>query len=456
MELPRLFKTASFRLTAFYGTLLVASFVVLLSVSYLTLTAALRDQMKTKIDEDFRSLSEEWIGDGDNSIIQDVHDKLKSSGNAGGFYFFVDSHGTKLAGNLDGISLKEGWQELPFAGVLSMPANNLNDRDHQLWGEGRRLPDGGFLFVGQDAFRVLAAQETILNSFLMSAGMALAIAAIAGMYFSNGFLRRIDSINEASQKIMDGNLRQRIAVHGTSDEIDRVSLNLNRLFNNNEKLLESLKHMGASIAHDLRSPLARLRQGLEETRLTSVTAKHYKDAVDRAIGDTDQILSIFSALIRIAQIESGSRRSGFVNCDLSGLVEKVAHTYIAVAEDEGKALSLDVARDISFHGDAHLLLQLFANLIENAIRHTPIGTQITVKLGRDGTQIKLVIADNGNGIPAELRRRVFERFFRLDASRSTPGSGLGLALVAAVAELHGVEVRLDDNYPGVKATLHFA
>ena len=254
---------------------------------------------------------------------------------------------------------------------------------------------------------------------------------------------------------MQGKLHERIQIHGTSDEIDRLSVNLNRLFDSNENLLESLKQMGTSIAHDLRSPLTRLRQGLEETRLKSVTAKQYRQAIDRAIEDTDHILSTFSALLRIAQVESGSQRSGFANCDLTELIEKVTNTYIAVAEDCQKELFAEIAPGVSFLCDSHLLLQLFANLVENAIKHTPVGTKISITMDVHQSQARVIISDNGPGIPEEQRGRVFERFYRLDESRSTPGNGLGLALVAAAAELHGIAISLDDNRPGLRMTLLF-
>jgi len=455
VQVPRLLQTASFRLTAFYGLLLVSCFILLLSISYWTLTSALRDQIKTKVEEDLHSLSIEANSDGSAAIVQDIADRLRLTGIPAGFYYLADTNGKKLAGNLDNVDTKPGWQEVPFSGTITTTLEGLDDQDHRLWGQGHILPDGGFLFVGQDAVRALTAQETILNSFAISAAITLLVAAVAGAMLSLRFLRRIDSINEASQKIMSGKLHERIQSHGTSDEIDRLSANLNELFDSNEALLESLKQMGTSIAHDLRSPLTRLRQGLEETRLKSVTTKQYKQAVDQAIDDTDHILSTFSALLRIAQVESGAQRSGFTLCDLSGLVEKVANTYVAVAEDGQKELSADIIPGISFLGDAHLLVQLFANLVENAINHTPVGTKISVALNIDQSQAQFVISDNGPGIPEEQRLRVFERFYRLDDSRSTIGNGLGLALVAAVAELHHITISLDDNKPGLRMTLLF-
>jgi signal transduction histidine kinase len=365
-----------------------------------------------------------------------------------------DSDGRKLVGNLAAVPRVEGWNESGWSSSANQAAMSGDD-DHQLWGAGKFLDDGSFLFVGQDAFRVLAAQEAIVAAFAWSSGIALVIASLLGLLMSRNFLRRIDDINRTSRLIMDGQLKQRIPVRGTSDEIDRLSLNLNQLFDRNQSLLESLKQVTTSIAHDLRTPLSRLRQDLEETRARRMKLEDYRAAVDAAITDSDKLLGTFAALLRIAQIESGTRKSGFRNFDLSALVSRVASAYEPVAEDEGKAFTASVQPGIMFHGDSELLLQMTANLIENAIRHTPPGARIEVRLDYAPEASTLTIADTGPGIPIDMCERVFERFFRMESSRTTSGNGLGLALVGAVAELHGVSVQLEDNQPGLRALLRF-
>ena len=252
---------------------------------------------------------------------------------------------------------------------------------------------------------------------------------------------------------MEGRLKARIPVRNSPDEIDQMSINLNRLFENNQRLLESLKQVSASIAHDLRTPLGRLRQGLEEAYAGPDDAAELKRAIGSAVLDSNNILKVFSALLRIAQVESGSRRAGFKIVDLSTLVRRLEAAYEPVAEDEGKRVRFSIEEGVTVTGDEDLLLQAVANLIENALRHTPMGTDVLVELKRTDSGIELTVADTGPGIPPEMRSRVFERFFRLDQSRSTPGSGLGLALVVAVAELHGMEVVLEDNSPGLRVRL---
>ena len=220
-------------------------------------------------------------------------------------------------------------------------------------------------------------------------------------------------------------------------------------------LMEGLKQVSNDIAHDLRTPLSRLKQRLEEVRSEANSIEEYKEAVDQAIQDADIALSTFGALLRIAQIESGTRRANFSDVDLSSLLANLATTYSAVAEDMGKTLVSSIEPNIHVRGDRELLTQLFVNLIENALRHTPSGATVSISLAlREGGPIAEV-SDTGPGIPESERANVFKRFYRLDRSRSTPGAGLGLALVAAVAELHTARIELLDNEPGLKVAVNF-
>ena len=252
----------------------------------------------------------------------------------------------------------------------------------------------------------------------------------------------------------DLNLDQRIPERGTSDEIDMLSRNLNRLLDSNHALLESLKQVSNSIAHDLRTPLSRLRQGLEE-------AHHKNDpstlraTLESAMGEADQLLATFSALLRIAQIESGSSRSGFKLVDLTAIFQHVADTYRAVAEDQQKIIIVSLVETVRILGDRDLLVQMLVNLIENALHHTPFGTTIRLSLENGALGSIGIIADSGAGIAESERKKVFERFYRLDRSRSSPGNGLGLSLVAAIATLHGIGIELQDNMPGLKVVLTF-
>ncbi len=454
MLASRIFKTASFRLSALYGGVFASGFGALLIITYFTATTALREQIRTEVQRDLHALSVEAGADGLDTIIQDINERIQPVSGSTAYYFLADASGQKLAGNLTGIALRDGWQEAPLdASTIKNPETSV-DEDHQLWGQGIHLANGAFLLAGQDAYRVLSAQEAIINSFAWSAGISFLLAALGGVVVSQGFLRRIDAINTTSHAIIDGNLKRRIPVRGTSDEIDRLSMNLNRLFDSNQSLLESLKQVSTSIAHDLRTPLSRLRQGLEEAHLQNNKSAH-KAAIEAAIIESDQLLATFSALLRIAQIESGTRRAGFKQVSLTDIFEQVADTYRAVAEDQQKEMKLLVEQGITIVGDRDLLTQMLVNLLENALNHTPAKTTISLSLKQSDAGPIGIIADSGAGIPGDERQKVFERFYRRDSSRSTPGSGLGLPLAAAIASMHAVTLELHDNEPGLKVVLGF-
>ena len=451
----RVFKTISVQLTALQSLIFALCFFALLIITYLTTTAALRAQMQNEIRGQLNAMFEDAKTDGVEAIARDIDELVGQSLGVTGYYYLSDSTGKKLAGNLNDVTPIDGWSENDKATGRASPTNANTDDDHQIWAEGLHLPDGSFLLVGQDAFRLLSVQKAIINAFAWSGGVALLLAALAGITLSRRFLRRIDDINLTSLAIMHGRLKERIPIRGTSDEIDRLSANLNQLFDNNQALLESLKQVSANIAHDLRTPLSRLRQRLEEARTKTHSKKIYEAAIDDAIIESDQLLSTFAALLRIAQIESGSRKTGFKAINLTDIFVRVADAYRAVAEDQGKKLEVHLDNEVSFFGDGDLLLQMSVNIVENAIRHTLPGTTIALKLQDTPTGTVATISDNGPGIPEDQIKKVFQHFYRLDTSRATPGNGLGLAMVAAVARLHDIAVALENNHPGLRVVLKF-
>jgi len=262
-------------------------------------------------------------------------------------------------------------------------------------------------------------------------------------------------VNMALQRIMAGKLDERVPAIGMGDEYDRLTYNLNAMLDRIQTLMEGLRQVSTDIAHDLRTPLTRLRQQLEST-LALDPSEAVESAVDRALAQVDEVLMTFDALLRIGQIEAGAGRARFETLDLSAIMERVRLAFEPAANDAGKSLVAGIAAGIAVRGDRELLTQMFANLIENALTHTYGPTTIVVSLARDGNAIIAAVADDGPGIPAHERDRVIRRFYRLDASRSTAGSGLGLALVAAIAELHGARLTLAANDPGLRVEVRFA
>jgi signal transduction histidine kinase len=262
-------------------------------------------------------------------------------------------------------------------------------------------------------------------------------------------LRRVERIGRTSREIAEGDLSRRLPLTGKDDELDHLATDLNRMLDRMELQFETVRQVSSDIAHDLRTPLARLRQRLERAR----DGASQPDAIERAIADTDAILVTFAALLRIAEIESDSQAGRFAAVDLTETLRTVAEVYEPMAEEGGQALLTDIDDALTVTGDRAMLAQMIANLLENALRHSPSRSTIRLTARRNAAQVEVVVEDNGPGIPAEDHAKVFRRFYRREASRTSPGNGLGLALVAAIAARHRALVTLEDAQPGLRVRL---
>jgi signal transduction histidine kinase len=282
------------------------------------------------------------------------------------------------------------------------------------------------------------------------------LALLGGGLVSLRVLRKVEEVARTSREIIGGDFQRRIPVSGTDDEFDRLATSLNAMLDRIQNLMEDVHQVSNDIAHDLRTPISRMRQRIEHALRSAATIDGMRQAMDETLTDVDGVLQTFGALLRIAQIESGSRKSAFAEVDLSLVLQRIADAYEPVAGERGQRLFASVVPGLWVRGDRELLTQLFANLVENAIQHSPTGASITVAAGGRSDSIEVAIEDNGPGIPPPSRQKVFQRFFRLEESRTTPGNGLGLSLVAAIAALHDVAVMLDDNHPGLRVRMGFA
>ncbi len=456
MKTPRFIRTSSFRLAALYAGLFAASTAVLFGIVYWTTTDALREQVRLSLQEEMTTF-EAKIATGQVSELETEIEQRLASGKPQTFYYGLQcSSGRSLAGNLPNLGMFEGWREQAVDDEEHEDDDATDEHSNPvLFALGRRLPNGDYFTIATDASRIDDAQEAITDSFVWATAATLLLGFAGGILLSQGFLRRVDEINRTTRAIIGGDLGDRIRTSGSGDELDQLGRNLNDMLDRLHGLMDGLKQVSSDIAHDLRTPLSRLKQRLEAVRSEANSVEEYKDAVDQAVQDADMALSTFGALLRIAQIELGKRRANFSDLDLSELLASLAGTYSAVAEDMGKALVSSIEPNIHVSGDRELLTQLFVNLIENALRHTPRGAKICMSLARRDSQAIAEVSDNGSGIPESERANVFKRFYRLDRSRSTPGAGLGLALVAAVVDLHSARIELLDNQPGLKVVLHF-
>jgi len=268
-------------------------------------------------------------------------------------------------------------------------------------------------------------------------------------------VRRIESINQASREIISGDLGRRIPTRNTGDDFDVLADNLNAMLDRIGSLMEDVRRVSDNIAHDLRTPLARLRNRLEELHLQSSGSGANPDGIEQAVAEADRLLNTFNALLRIARIESQHGEESFTAIALGDLVRDVAELYEPLMEEKSQTLEMQLNGEVTLSGDRDLLFQAIANLLDNATKYTPAGGGIRIELARLNGKGRLVIADSGPGIPEAAREKGFQRFFRLEQSRTTPGNGLGMSLVAAVVTLHRMSIRLEDNRPGLRVVIDF-
>lgn len=451
----RLFRNASFRLATLYAVLFTASASLLFGIIYWIASQALLQQVHDALVRETSALADDFQSGGMDELIRSIAERLTAPDLPPTYALLLDASGRKLAGNLDRKDKILGFMTLPRPPRAGRETDHDEDNEHGVIAFGRELPGEAYLLVGEDGDRIDEAKEAILRAFGWGMATVLVLSVGGGILISMGFLKRIDAINRTTRAIMAGNLEDRVPTRATNDELDQLAANLNAMLDRIQVLMDSLRQVSSDIAHDLRMPLARLRQRLEGGKLRTMTADEYQHILDAAIHDTDNILSIFSALLGITQIESGTRRKAFAPVDLAEVITTLAETYGAVAEDRGQAIVASIAQGVHVRGDRALLTQMFANLLENAIRHCPEGTQITLHVDRECDSVMASVNDNGPGIPKEEWENVFKRFYRLDRSRSTTGSGLGLALVKAVADLHGATLELSDARPGLQVHVRF-
>ncbi|OYW09261.1 MAG: hypothetical protein B7Z53_03285 [Rhodospirillales bacterium 12-71-4] len=337
-----------------------------------------------------------------------------------------------MAGNLAVAPRPDGWATMRLDSAAA---------DSVLLAYGTALRGGFFLLVGRDLAPVRELEARLLGAAGWVGGAALLLALGGGLVVGRSVVRRAAQMERALAEVQAGRLETRLPARPGGDEFDRLARRLNATLDRLQATMAALRQVTDDIAHDLRTPLTRLRQRLETLE---------GEEAEAAVAECDRILEIFAALLRIAQVESGARRAGFRAVALAEVAETVAELYAGAAAEHGQTLALDLAPDVTLQGDRDLLAQMLANLVENAIRHGREGGRVTLAL-RPGPEITVV--DDGPGIPAEARALVLRRFHRLDASRSSAGTGLGLALVAAVAELHGLALALEDAAPGLRVRL---
>jgi signal transduction histidine kinase len=444
----RLLRSASFRFAAIYALLLTISAAALALFLWWSTAGLLDRQTQASIEADAQSLSERFNTGRIPGLVLTIEERLTQNVEDDAIYLLVDPSGQRIAGNLQhwpqGASRSGGWYELPIerAGMRSLALVQSFD-----------LPGEFRLLVGRDV-QVRAQLRRLLTSALLWALLVvLVMASIGALLVRSLFRRTLANVSATATAIAGGDFTQRVKLSGRGDEFDQLAETINDMLDRIGRLMEGVREVSNAIAHDLRTPITRARARLEDAALHASSVPDLRAAIERATADLDGIVAVFQALLRIAEIEAGSRRAAFAEVDLAPLLAGVAELYGVVAEDRGISLDMQAPSQLPAYGDRELIQQAVANLMDNAVKFSPPGGAVRLSAALTPAGVEIAVADQGPGIPEEERARAAERFYRGETARNTPGAGLGLALVQAVSQLHGGSLRLTDAAPGLIAIL---
>ncbi len=447
MHPTRLFRSTSFRLALGYAALFALSSLLLIGVLYWATAGTIERRIEHAIEAEVALLKERYADAGLSGLLAAVRVRVTDDPDGNTIYLVTDARHRTLAGNLlnwqPPEKLREGWFEIELAHEDDTSAARLFNHV---------LPNGGHLIVGQDMADRIELQGLIVNALLWAGALTLLFGAGGAILFRHLMRRGVDAVRRTAGAIIDGDLSQRVPLTGTGDELDLLGETVNRMLDQIQRLMEGVRQVSNAIAHDLRTPLTRMR-GRLEVLLAEEMALPRRSAIEKALGEVDTLLQIFDALLRIAEVEAGARRSAFAPVDLAALLEDLAELYAPLAEEEGQSLALAIQGTPAVQADRHLVSQAVANLIENAIKYAGEGAKITLAARATDEGAEITLSDTGPGIAPEERAHVTERFYRGERSRGSPGSGLGLSLDQAVARLHGGSLTLEDNAPGLRAVV---
>jgi signal transduction histidine kinase len=444
-------RTTAFRQGAVYVALFGIAVVVLFAFLYWRTLSLIDSETDAAIASEIAALNEQYRQRGLAGLIRIVQERAEAHADGGNVYLLTRPDFTRLAGNL------ERWP----AEARQTPAGIVFDITDEEGGALRArarifvLEGNNRLLVGRDLRQRAKLRNLIAETLVWGLAATIGFGLVGALLVGRNLLSRVDAINRTGQHIVRGELKQRVALTGAGDEFDRLAENLNSMLDQIERLMTGMREVTDNIAHDLRGPLTRMKARLELALLGEQDPAQYRAAIEQAIAETDRLLATFTALLAIAEAESGAVNQSMQSIDLATLAEDVAELYQPVLEEKGLTLETRLAPCPSVTGVRQLLFQALSNLLENAMKYAPPGSKVVIAANPVGAGAAISVADTGPGVPAEMREKVLQRYVRLDEARSTPGSGLGLSLVAAVAKLHGARLELGDNNPGLVVTIEF-
>lgn len=451
-RLGNLFRTTAFKLSFAY--LVVFATFAFLALGYVAwnATQVLDDQIVSTIEAEINGLSEQYKAGGLRRLISVVERRAGEPGAS--LYLVTTAAGERVVGNVGalppGIIAEPGQTESAYA-----RSGEAKDLDHRAILRIFVLPGGFRLLVGRDVEERDRLRSVIGRTFGSSVGLVVLLGVIGGWFVASRVLHRVDSMTETTRRIMAGDLDGRLAVAGNGDELDRLARNLNEMLERIGELMRGLRDVSDNIAHDLKTPLTRLRNRAEEALRTAETPDALRAAIEAVIEESDGLIRVFNALLTIARLEDAGSAGDVATFDGGQVAREVAELYEPLAADQDLTFTVTVQPDLILRGNRELVGQALANLIDNAVKYGGTGGTIAIAAERVGDAIRLSVADSGPGIPPEERGRVLNRFVRLEAARSRPGFGLGLSLVNAVMRLHQGSLVLEDHAPGLRSVLTF-
>lgn len=440
------FRSAGLGFSLGYGIVFAVSAALFLSLLWWHTNGLLERQVEQAVDADAHSLTEHWLEDGLGGVIRVIQERLDLDVEDESLYLLIGPQGEFLAGNMPAWPALVQQDNQYYSLKITRAGRRAVAEIHAY-----RFPGGFRLLVGRDVRGRELLRHLLTDTFLWAWIMVTALAVGGGLVVRGIFRRILTSIARTTSAIARGDMRERMPI--TGNEVDLVAHTVNTMLDRIQRLMEGVKQVSNAIAHDLRTPITRARARLEDASLHAESNEEMHQAIDRAVADLDAITAVFDALLRIAQIEAGARRAAFETCDLVPSLHDISELYDASAEERGLHLKVSLPSHLSIYGDARLIQQAVANLLDNAIKFSPPDTDILMQARATSDGIRISVLDRGPGMSCEEMSRASERFFRADAARNTPGSGLGLALVQAVAHLHGGTFQLENANPGTRALL---
>ncbi len=455
--LGKLLRTTAFKLTLVYLTVFALFAAFLLGYFAWNTRRLINEQIIETVDAEVQGLNDQYRLGGIRRLVFAIEARSRRPGSS--LYLLTTAAGEGIAGNVGslatGILDKPGWVETIYRRVDEQDAS-----EHHALVRVDQLPGGFHLLVGRDLEERERLFDVVLSAGRWSVAIVVVLGLAGGFFVARRVLRRIDAMTETAESIMQGDLHERLPVAGTGDELDRLAVNLNAMLERIEALMRGLKEVSDNIAHDLKTPLTRLHNRCEEALRAAQSETQYRQALESTIEESEALIRTFNALLMIARAESGQARDDMITFDAVEIVRGIGELYEPLAEEKGLSLKVEAQSAAWVRGNRELISQALANLVDNAIKYGASGAgangrpaEIVLKATERGDRILLSVADRGPGIAPSDRGRVLERFVRLEQSRSEPGSGLGLSLASAIARLHGGELVLDDNYPGLVSAL---